>query len=333
MQRQYLGTLDYRDPLYEILLSTVCPYVHDPLFHVKRMNVKRVYKYTEEKSGIAIIGKFYRLDDPRQERILRIKGEFEKLVQVRRYGFDAGPHYVVRPIAREERIGLALVEDFVRGKDLDHYVKRAIYEGRTNRLRDRLSKLAAFLYTLHTKTEGGEPVQPDMTEAYFRKIVSELRRQTLLCHDEKKRFLGLMDRWLGRDIFQGTPIALLHGDATPTNFLFTERNDIVAIDFERMKKGDSAFDIGMVCGELKHAFLWRTGDPFAAEPFIRYFLDSYAGCCIDPGSAFRAITRRNPFYMALTELRIARNDYLHWDYRKRLVHEAKECLSWGLKIP
>ncbi|MCK7471501.1 MAG: hypothetical protein MZU95_12565 [Desulfomicrobium escambiense] len=116
------------------------------------MNVKRVYKYTRGKirespsSASSIV-----LTTRRQERILRIKGEFEKLVQVRRYGFDAGPHYVVRPIAREERIGLALVEDFVRGKDLDHYVKRAIYEGRTNRLRDRLSKLAAFLYTLHTK--------------------------------------------------------------------------------------------------------------------------------------------------------------------------------------
>jgi hypothetical protein len=41
---------------------------------------------------------------------------------------------------------------------------------------------------------------------------------------------------------------------------------------------------------------------------------------------------RNSFYMAMTELRIARNDYLDLNYRKRLADEALQCLKWGLKI-
>ena len=46
------------------------------------------------------------------------------------------------------------------------------------------------------------------------------------------------------------------GIQKPTNFIFTERGDVVAIDLERMKNADAVFDIGMVCG-IKHAFFWR----------------------------------------------------------------------------
>ncbi|NIT04506.1 aminoglycoside phosphotransferase family protein, partial [Candidatus Saccharibacteria bacterium] len=88
----------------------------------------------------------------------------------------------------------------------------------------------------------------------------------------------------------------------------------------------------MVCGELKHAFLWRTGNAYAAEPFIRHFLKKYSGHFRDKKKAFMEITLKNPFYMALTELRIARNSYLDWNYRKGLVHEAMKCLKHGLKL-
>jgi hypothetical protein len=43
-------------------------------------------------------------------------------------------------------------------------------------------------------------------------------------------------------------------------------------------------------------------------------------------SAFRAITRRIPFYMGITLLRIARNSWIDDDYRWRLVQEAKKIL-------
>ena len=79
MNGPYLGTLDYHDPLYEVLLANVCPNVRSPRFHVNRMSSNGVYKYTEEKSRTAIIGKFFRLDDTRQDRVSRIKGEYDDL--------------------------------------------------------------------------------------------------------------------------------------------------------------------------------------------------------------------------------------------------------------
>lgn len=61
------------------------------------------------------------------------------------YGFDTFPNYVVRPPGREERIGLALLEEFIQGRDLEHYLKKGICEGDTLSLTKRLLRLASFL--------------------------------------------------------------------------------------------------------------------------------------------------------------------------------------------
>lgn len=332
MDRPYLGKLDCTDPLYEILTSYVCPGISDPHFHVNRMSSRRVYKYTEEKTRVAIVGKFFNLDDPRQERILRIKGEYDNLQKIRAYGFDTFPHYVVRPIARDERIGLALIEEYIDGRNLDYYLKRAIYGGDNLSLNTGLSRLARFLYALHARTVRKDRADLDYVSAYFRKVICKLLRQGVISQDDERAYLKLVDKWLDRSLLQKARGVIVHGDATPTNFIFTLKGDVVAIDLERMRNGDMAYDVGMVCGELKHAFMWRTGNPFASEPFINHFLRMYANHFGDAGKAFRNITFRNPFYMALTELRIARNDYLDWSYRKRLAHEARSCLKWGLRL-
>jgi thiamine kinase-like enzyme len=332
MNKSYLGTLDYSDPLYEILFTQVFSDVREPVFHVNRISHRRVFKYTEEKSRIAIVGKFFRLDDIKLERVLRIKGEYDNLHTIRQYGFTAHPNFVVRPISREESIGLALIEEFVQGKDLDHYLKKAIYRGDKDSLKERLSMLASFLYALHSKTESGNAVDLHSAYSYFLKIVQKLKRQDVISDSEINQYLKLADKWFNRPMLQKPKGVIVHGDATPTNFLFTTGGDVVAIDLERMKKADAVLDIGMVCGEMKHAFLWRTGNAYEAEPFIRYFFKSYASHFPNPKKAFLEITMRNPFYMALTELRIARNDYLDWNYRKKLAYEAMECLRWGLKI-
>lgn len=326
----YLGKLEYYDPLYEILFSQVFPYVNNPVFHVIRMS-RRVYKYTEEKTRTSIIGKFFQLDDHKYERIQRIKGEFDNLHKIRGYGFDTRPNYVARPITRDETIGLALVEEFIYGRDLDHYIKMAAYNGDIQALQEKLSQLAYFLYSLHKKTEMPYNVNLDSVSAYFQKILYKLHRQTLITDMERDVFITLMYKWFNNGLLNiGSVIA--HGDATPTNFIFTDNGDVVAIDLERIKAGDVVYDIGMVCGELKHSFLWRRNDFNISEIFIRHFLKSYASHFPDRKEAFRGITQRNPFYMAMTELRIARNDFLDWDYRKKLVHEASQCLQGGIKF-
>ncbi|MGA2519083.1 MAG: aminoglycoside phosphotransferase family protein [Thermodesulfobacteriota bacterium] len=332
MSTLYLGKLEYADPLYEILLSQVCPYVKDPIFHVDRMTSFGVYKYTEEKTRVAAIGKFFKLDDPRPEKISRIKGEYENLRKIRAYGFDSFPNYVVRPISKEERIGLALLEEYIHGKDLDHYLRKAIYDRDDVSLKERLSALASFLYTLHKTTDSGTNVELNPINAYYEKVLNKLCKQEIISASDKRAFFKLVDKWLAKAFLQKGKKVIVHGDATPTNFIFVQRHDVAAIDLERMKNADRVFDIGMVCGEIKHAYFWRTGNPYEAEPFIRHFFESYSSHFIDGDKAFHEITMRNPLYMAMTELRIARNEYLDLNYRKRLTHEARKCLEWGLKL-
>jgi len=119
---------------------------------------------------------------------------------------------------------------------------------------------------------------------------------------------------------------LVHGDATPANFLMGSGLQVTAIDPERMKYADRVFDIGRIAGELQHTFLQATGAAQAAEPFIGHFLWEYACHFPDRHSAFRAICGRVPFQMALTLLRIARNDWISREHRQRLLAQARTTL-------
>ncbi len=331
MAKNYLGKLDFYDPLYSFLREEVYSTVKEPTFHVDHLSANHlVYKYTEEKTRIAVIGKFYRLSEPRREKVERIMAEYDNLLKIRSYGFIHYPNYVVKPIGREEQIGLALLEEYIRGKDLDYYLRKAIFNNDTDALKAKLKDLASFLAVFHEKTHNDRSVDLEPISGYFGRIINKLKSQMLLSREDYSDLLRLMNKWLSLPFMQEAKEVIVHGDATPTNFIFTHDNEVVAIDLERMRMSDRLYDIGMVCGEIKHSFLWRRGDPYASESFIRYFLKNYSDYLGD--KAFYEITRRNPFYMALTELRIARNNWLDWDYRKRLIWEARQCLYWGLKL-
>jgi len=124
---------------------------------------------------------------------------------------------------------------------------------------------------------------------------------------------------------------LIHGDATPTNFLFPDGR-AVALDLERLRGGDRLWDLSWVAGELKHAWGWRTSDFSGSEGAIRHFFRMYLTATgLDPTLTHR-LSSLNPFYMALAELRIARNLYLTRDYRRELVAEARRCLAHGRRL-
>ncbi len=330
MYTRYLGTLPGHGPLQEVLRSGVSAAVPDPIFHVAAISgCHRVYRYHEERSRLAVVGKFVRLDEPDPAKRARILGEYGNLVALRDLGFADRPHRVVRPLGREESIGLAVVEENVRGRDLDHFLLRAA-GGDGAPLGCALRGLADFLAALHRSTATGREADRGHLAWYTDRLIEKLRRQTVLDVGAAQQLWCLRDRWLVRSRLRAGA-AIVHGDATPTNFLFGEGGEVVAIDLERMKRADPAWDLGMVCGELKHAFLWRAGNGGAAEPFIRVFLGRYAAAFPDRERTFRAVTRRLPFFMALTELRIARNEWLNWRHRLRLVREARACLEWGLR--
>ena len=64
---------------------------------------------------------------------------------------------------------------------------------------------------------------------------------------------------------------------------------------------------------------WFVPGRHRAEPFIGHFPDRQR--------AFASITRRVPFYMGVTLLRIARNSWFNNDYRRILIDEAKNILK------
>ena len=69
-----------------------------------------------------------------------------------------------------------------------------------------------------------------------------------------------------------------------------------------------------------------TGHKHRAEPFIGYFLREYSSHFRDHDMTFKEITGRVPYYMGLTLLRIARNDYIPNDYSGKLIRQAKRLL-------
>ncbi len=335
MERCYLGTLEYRDPLYDYLVSDVMPRMDrrasDPVFHVNSMSNKgNVYGYTEQSTGLALIGKFFNSRKPYKSA--RLDAEYKNLTTARSLGLAVPPNYVVQPIGRQKKFGLGLLEEFVSGKDLDHYVRRAAYEGRHGRLKERLGQLAGFLAELHKRTASVCGVDIGPHADYFLRVTAKLREQGVIDKQQQKSLIGLRDAWLKQGFMRLDHEVLLHGDATPTNFIFPAGSGVVAIDLERMRPGDRMFDVGMVCGELKHAFMWRTGDGFASEPFIGHFLREYSSRFENGEGFFWGITSRVPFYMAMTELRIARNGWLDNAHRKRLALEAHSCLMHGMKL-
>lgn len=335
MSGVYLGMLEQNDPLYGFMVKDIMPKaeseVRDPVFHVSRLpGSNMVFKYHEERTRKQFIGKFYRHFEPAKEQ--RLRGEFDNLNRARALGLTRLPNYVVRPFGRDREMGLGLMEEYVEGNDLDHYIRRAVHEGRGKRLKRRLTELASFLAVLHKKTATGRFLDISPSVKYFEKVLEKLRRKGVIDEAQRGDFRSLEERWRERDFMRRDEEVAIHGDATPTNFLFPKEKGVIAIDLERMRDGDRMFDVGMVCGELKHAFIWRTGNKYMAEEYIGHFLDEYSGNFKNSGKIYRSLVRRNPFYMALTELRIARNGWLDRGHRAMLVKEAKECLRWGLRI-
>jgi thiamine kinase-like enzyme len=120
---------------------------------------------------------------------------------------------------------------------------------------------------------------------------------------------------------------LIHGDATPANFIFEEGAGVTAIDLERLRRGDRATDLGYIAAELKHLFFWYADDLAASESYIQHFYQSYVNYMQAGDESLVSLAARGRFYMGCTELRISRNAWLDLPYRRRLIEHALGCLA------
>jgi thiamine kinase-like enzyme len=330
MSKHYLGHLPTQDPLHSYLQNEILPQVGGSnssanfrVFHLSGSN--KVYLYEEQHSQARVVGKFF-TGNGAGATGQRMHQEFHNLHLLRDYGLAHHPHSVVRPLGCNGWLNNVLVEEYCHGQSLSNVITNALFHGQQDALYSKLTALAYFLATLHNRTANGYGVNFHEDCAYLDHLVHKLLRRNFINGDEANELYWLRDRWREQPRMWEDQQVLVHGDATPSNFLFGYGLDVIAIDLERMKRADRVFDVGRIAGELQHAFLQATGHKYAAEPWIGHFLWEYSCHFPDRNSAFRSITGRLPFQMGLTLLRIARNSWVSSAYRRRLIEEAKITL-------
>jgi len=331
--QQYLGHLQNSDPLHHYLKVDILPqlgYLDKPTqFRVFSMSSKQnVYLYEEKHSGIKVVAKFFgKPNQPGSDETNRhLEKELNNLNLLRSYGLVGYPHLVVKPLGTNGWLSSVLIEEYVAGNLLGSIINTAIYHDKRTELFSKLTALAYFLATLHNRTANGLGVNFEEDCRYLNRLVEQLQTKYVMGQDRANELYYLRDRWREQPRMWEDQQVLVHGDATPANFLFGEGSQVIAIDLERSKRADRIFDVGRICGELQYAFIRSSGNKYQAEPFIGHFLWEYACHFPNREQAFASIKARVPFQMALTLLRIARNSWVSPQHKAQVVEEARLTL-------
>lgn len=319
--------------LQQYLTAEIFPQLKPPPYgklEIRQLSVQKpVYLFYERRNKLKVIGKFFGSESvPLEETWRWAERGYRNLQEARElYGMNEGAFRVVAPLGRNKDLDALLVTELAPGKVLDYYLARAIYRRESARLFEKLTSLAGFFVKLHRTSETDRQVSPLLARNYLSKVLESLQQGPLSIADRQGIERYSANWWEAAAIFDDREV-VVHGDATPTNF-FLHRHEVVGIDLDKMKYADRCWDLGFLAADLKHHFIWRTGDSWAAEPFIGHFLWAYAASYRGE-LCFRTITRKLPLYMSLGLLRIARNPWLDEPHRLRLIREAKRCLKYGL---
>ena len=291
---------------------------------------KPVCLFFEKNKSIMVVGKLFKWGViPLEEAWLEADTEYFNLKLLReQLGMDGETDSVVAPLGENKRLSALLVTERAPGQTLDYYIAKAIFEQQHDELFQRLEHLARFFVKLHESGKSERQLSPELPRFYLNTLLDSLNDCPLELSKRAAIEKYAAKWWEEEKVFASDRETIVHGDATPTNFLFDDEK-VTAIDLESMKWADRCWDLGFIAAELKHHFMWRTDNSSAAEPFISHFLWQYA---VNYGDTrfFHVVTCKLPLYMALGLLRIARNLYVGDTHVERLVLEAKQCLKYGL---
>lgn len=328
MKGEYSGHLPQNDPMFDYLRHEIFPQLGSDcsegirVFQTNGSNA--VYIYEDRKTAQCVVGKFFYSERNTDWELAqrRLDREYKNIKAFSSYLGEK--HYVAKVLGRNDSLNCLLVVEYCTGTPLDRIILESINTGNSGLLREKLTALADFLATVHNRSAGSEKVDFNETCRYYEGIVDNLKHQ--LSEGDTAWFLELGKRWCNDPVMWEDNQVLVHGDATPSNFFFGDGMYVISFDMERVRIADRCFDVGRIAGELHHFFMRTVGNRFAAEEFVGHFLWEYACRFPDREAAFNAITRRIPFYMGTTLLRIARNSYLEHDYRRALIEAGENCL-------
>ncbi len=288
-------------------------------------NCRNVYLYENTHGGPKVVGKFFPFQGNHSARCPG-EIEFNNLSFIRSLGFCNPPYLIVRPFGFHPGIGQVLILEYLEMQTAGSVILDAIYRGKNRRLYRKLTLFAAILAELHNRTAGDWTVDFDERAGHMERLLRYLVDKRGMTDSMAGMFQRFRESWRNRPEMWGDRRVVVHGDATPSNILFGRGSVVAMIDLERMKWADRTLDLGMAAAELKHFFFRATGNPQAGEPAIHHLIREYCSHFPDREAAFFSITRRLPFYMAVTLLRISRNGWVDPDYRFRLWEEACRIL-------
>ena len=317
-------------PLSQVLRSYLGEPDQTDGFVLERLRASRpVFRFSASGDGTGLVGKFYVDQVPTNSQDRSLAQEYRNYLAAPDWGLGAG--VIPRLVGHAPGVRLGLLLEAVPAPDLDHFLAAAAQGEGLETCLSKVTKLAELLAFFHSRPMPRQPVSPQPALRYFHKLKGQLRALELISPEEKGLLAEEGRAWEARLAAFPDHQILLHGDATPTNFLFPDGRAL-AVDLERLRAGDRLFDLSWVTGELRHAWGWRGRDFTESEAAIQSFFRAYLEALPADGALARRIFSLNPFYMALAKLRIARNSYLSWEYRRALVEEAWRCLTYGRRM-
>lgn len=333
MVRRYIGHLPPWDSMDGYLRFDIAPqlafYGTPAGFRVFEFESSRdVYLYEETGGGFRVVGKFFPPGRRWAPGITRppTETEYQNLTHLHQLGLNGSSFRIARPLGFNPWLNNVLILEYLEGQILGEVINQAIRHNQRDRLFRKLSAMAEFLALLHNRTAGDWTVDFRDSYEYTGRLIESLVQKRGMARSEADEFYYLRETWRNRACMWEDRRVIVHGDVTPSNFKVGPGRQIMIFDLERMMWADRVFDLGRLSGELKHFFMQVTGDRRTAEPFIGHLLWEYCGYFPDRQEAFRSITLRLPFYQGITLLRIARNTWVDWNYRRQLLEEAKENL-------
>ena len=237
MNRIYLGRLSEHDPLYGYLQHDIQPQISGASgssgYRVFRLNGSNdVYLYEDRNTCTKLIGKFF-LSSRKKDAVkaaLRLTREFDNLCMMRDYGLTGYPHHILRPLGRNYSMNALLVTEYCEGELLSEVVLEVIRNGDHGKLYHKLTALAYFLSAFHNRTAIGVGLEFHEECDYMDRLIDKLRKIWAISGDEANELYWLRDQWRNQPRMWQDQKVLVHGDATPENFMFG--NGLQVISFE-----------------------------------------------------------------------------------------------------
>jgi tRNA A-37 threonylcarbamoyl transferase component Bud32 len=281
------------------------------------------YVYREKTSGWSIVAKYYSVKTGQEAEHY---SQREYTITESAFNLDLGITGLraVKPSGAWRGI---LFLEYVDGLTLEDMI--AVRRSRPGTLMPALESAGQLLAVLHShdRSDFGRtdfPVQ--MKKA--RKILADLAKYGVIQEEPLivNAIESLLDRWEANPRMTDYMPAVTHGDTTTSNFIYPWGGGTVALDWERARMADPAFDLGRLIAEISHSIKQHGGSHAEAQTFVNYLVQVYVNS-LPPDWSVEALVERATFYRAVSTLRIARNGWVSRLNRTVLVAQGLALLG------